>query len=132
VLIIVVTAQLAASGVLLHMPEWRYRQTGSALAESLAHGRRNANVHCGPIQPPKRQERRGRQSNLLGALCDLGGFLLVGAPNKNPRPMPLLRQSEGASDSAECSDYAWNELPHPQDLTAFGLSNLNPRASRPS
>ena len=27
-------------------------------------------------------------------------------------------------------DYAWNELPQPHDLTAFGLSKVNPRCSR--
>lgn len=30
------------------------------------------------------------------------------------------------------SAYAWKELPQPQLFTAFGLSNLKPRASRPS
>jgi hypothetical protein len=28
--------------------------------------------------------------------------------------------------------YAWNELPQPQDFTAFGLSNVKPRRSMPS
>lgn len=59
-----------------------------------------------------------------------GGKIGRRRPNKKPRVAAGL--SEIVAVFVAGRNQAWNELPQPQDFTAFGLSNVKPRFSSPS
>ena len=64
----------------------------------------------------------------IGGTGCAGGIAAI-APRDRLGQMDNILNAKGIRTGA---NQAWKELPQPQDFTAFGLSNVNPRFSMPS